>query len=277
MTGGEGKYSVQYIRIYAAQKPGGSLHTYDGQHSAGEVLIYLPNTAGAGNLLICIPISATSGVLPKASATLSNIIQNASKTANSVNETTGVLQGLYLDLNTFIPKNTGFYTYTASLPYPPNTECVNYIIYRPPNSIYLSLNVINTLTSIINRIQPVVKSDINQSSYGYAYNKDGATFGEDSSITLMDCSPVGSDGEVLIDESKDGTSPPTLFNLSDEQKDTMKKVLYYVCIPLVVVLFLLAVIVGVIRTIRSFRKAAEAAQTTTSGGSHQQFIRRGKR
>lgn len=271
-TGGEGKYSVQEIRIYAAKKPGGSLHTYNGQRSAGEVLIYLTNTAGAGNLLISIPISATSGVLPDASSTLSNIIQNASRTANSKNETTGVLQGLYLNLNTFIPKNTGFYTYTASLPYPPNTECVNYIIYQPPNSIHLSLNVINKLTSIISRVPGLVKSednsDINYSSMGFAYNKKGAIFGEDSSVTVMDCSPVGNDGEVLVDESKDGTSSPTMFNLSDKQKDTMKNVLLYGCISLL----LLIIMLGILR----FFSNQTPHSLAKTGGGYQSFNKRCK-
>tara|TARA_Y100000389_G_C17460898_1_gene521623 strand:+ start:713 stop:1753 length:1041 start_codon:yes stop_codon:yes gene_type:complete len=205
-NGGEGKYAVQEIRIYCATNPGGSLHKYDQTRATGEVIIHLNNIIGSGDLIICIPISSSNGTLPKATRQLTSIITKALSTANSQNEVSGQLSGVELKLNQFIPKNSGFYSYTATLPYPPCTNCVNYIVYSLPDAIFLDTNTIEQLTGIINRLAPPIHSSA-APNLGYSYNKKGAIHTSmRNGETVMDCQPIGSNGEILISENKDGPS-----------------------------------------------------------------------
>ena len=220
-NGGEGKYAVQEVRIYCATDPGGSLHKYEGIRATGEVIIYLNNIAGSGHLIICIPISSTTGTLPKATAELSSIINNSLSVINSTNETMGPKIGVELDLNNFIPKNEGFYSYTATLPYSPCTNCINYVVYSLPNAIFLPNSIVSQLTDIITRLATPIHSST-QSNIGYSYNKTGAVHTSIiSGETYMDCQPVGEDGEVLISENKNGPSS-LISGLSPEAQAQFK-------------------------------------------------------
>ena len=264
-TGGEGKYSVQEVRVYCATNPGGSLHKYDDERATGEVIIYLNNTIGAGNLIICIPIISSQGSLPKATSQLTNIIQNSLSTANSSDESNGPLRGVELDLNYFIPKKAGFYSYTATLPYPPCTNCINYIVYTPLHGIYLSKNTITKLTEIIERLTPPIHSS-DQPTIGYAYNKTGATKDNENDDTYMDCQPVGEDGEVLISENKDGI-PSIISGLSPEAQAQFKSAVLIISIILLLVGFLCLILFGLPIAMRGigWEQSAEKLSAITSG------------
>ena len=229
-SGGDGKYSVQEIRLYCGNSEG-SLHRYDGKRATGEIIIYLNNMIGSGNLIICIPISKSNGTLPNATSELTTIIKKALTTANSPNETSGPLNGIKLNLNNFIPKSSGFYSYTATLPYPPCSNCVNYIVYSLPDAIFLDITTITTITEIIKKYSPPIHSS-NNSNIGYSYNKAGTI----NSVlttdgTYMDCQLVGSDGEELINEPKDGVSNKFL-GLSPETEAKLKHILLIVSLVL---------------------------------------------
>ena len=268
-TGGEGKYSVQEVRVYCATNPGGSLHKYDDKRATGEVIIYLNNTIGAGNLIICIPIISSNGSLPKATSQLTNIIQNSLSTANSSDESNGPLRGVELDLNYFIPKKAGFYSYTATLPYPPCTNCINYIVYTPQHGIYLSKNTITKLTEIIERLTPPIHSS-DQPTIGYAYNKSGATQGGDSDDTYMDCQPVGEDGEVLISENKDGI-PSIISGLSPEAQAQFKSAVLIISLILLLVGFLCLILFGLPIAMRGlgWEESAEKVSALIRGKNNQ--------
>ena len=235
-SGGDGKYSVQEIRLYCGNSEG-SLHRYDGKRATGEIIIYLNNMIGSGNLIICIPISKSNGTLPNATSELTTIIKKALTTANSPNETSGPLNGIKLNLNNFIPKSSGFYSYTATLPYPPCSNCVNYIVYSLPDAIFLDITTITTITEIIKKYSPPIHSS-NNSNIGYSYNKAGtinsvlATDG-----TYMDCQLVGSDGEQLIDEPKDGVSD-VFLGLTPETEAKLKHILLIVSLVLLIAIIL---------------------------------------
>ena len=264
-SGGEGKYSVQEVRIYCASNPGGSLHKYDRQRATGEIIIYLSNSIGSGNLIICIPIISTNGSLPKATAQLTAIIQNSLSTVNSPNESIGPLRGVELKLNDFIPKNAGFYSYTATLPYPPCTNCINYVVYSPPDGIFLSQSTISSLTEIIQRLTtPIHSSD--QANIGYAYNKTGATHSGETGDTFMDCQPVGEDGEVLISENKDGGAS-IISGLSPEARSQFKSAILIISIILLSIGFLCLILFGLPKAMSGlgWQKSSEKISAMTSG------------
>ena len=244
-SGGDGKYSVQEIRLYCGNSEG-SLHRYDGKRATGEIIIYLNNMIGSGNLIICIPISKSNGTLPNATSELTTIIKKALTTANSPNETSGPLNGIKLNLNNFIPKSSGFYSYTATLPYPPCSNCVNYIVYSLPDAIFLDITTINELTSppeIIKKYSPPIHSS-NNSNIGYSYNKSGATNSVLTDLTYIDCQPVGSDVEQLIDEPKDGVSD-IFLGLTPETEAKLKQILLIISLALLGVGILIFIIIGI--------------------------------
>ena len=260
-NGGEGKFKVQEIRVYCA-KPSGSLHTYAGTRAIGEVILYLSNMTGSGDLIICIPISSGGGVLPKATSELSSIIQNSLQTANRAGETTGLIKGINLNLNNFIPQGSGFYSYTATLPFSPCSNCVNYVVYSPPDTIGLPNTIIDSLITIIGTASTNVKLS-SQQNIGYAYNQKGAIFGSNDEDIVIDCQPIGSDGEILISEPKSGSSN-ILLGLSPDTIASIKQVLLIIGIIMLSIMGLLFIIFGTrwVLSKTGFKSSTEVTRKT---------------
>jgi hypothetical protein len=221
-NGGEGNFAVEEIRIVHP-----SIHTYGKreQHADAELIIHLNNISGGRNLIICIAITNKNGSQPGASEQLRQIINYVSRMGNSKNEG-GTVQGLNFDLNAFIPKRKGFYAYTANLPYPPCSKCVDYVVYDL-NDAAISLDIESL--KIIKALVAVTYANIQPMSrkIGYAYNKRGAQHGLGSSNNAIwiDCQPTGANGKILVDENKQGVLTNDSFRmfsgLSDDQRTTL--------------------------------------------------------
>ena len=99
---------VSDFRIYAP-----SLHTYDGVHADGEIII---SHSGTLNLLVCIPlvISSTNNSAQK---NLKDIITLAAKQTPTIGESASLNINNFT-INNFIPSKE-FYVYNATLPYSP--------------------------------------------------------------------------------------------------------------------------------------------------------------
>ena len=204
-TGGD--YSINEIRVYHP-----SLHTYKGRRADAELIIDHTNLVGGNDLIVCIPISINSGTLQNATEQLTQIIEFMTRVGNKPGEG-GNIQGLNFNLNDFIPKKKGFFTYSASLPYPPCTSCVEYIVYDLNTaSISLTNSVFNKLKSIISAKKIPIQEVTN--NLGLGYNKNGAIYGSAITSIWIDCQPTGSHGEVLIQEKKNLISNEQEFSLN---------------------------------------------------------------
>jgi carbonic anhydrase len=215
--GGQGDFAVEEVRLYHP-----SVHTYGPKktRAEGELIIYLNNISGGKNLIICIALTTKNGTQPKATSQLTNIINDTLQIGNTLGEGGGI-QGLNFNLNDFIPIKKGFYSYTANLPHPPCTSCVDYIVYDMNDAaINLDDTTMNNFKSVITSNLSTIVPITDKINYGY--NKAGALLGlsQDGNEIYIDCNPTGSSGDVLINESKNGIindNPFALFKriLSD--------------------------------------------------------------
>tara|TARA_E500000178_G_C16966605_1_gene728757 strand:+ start:407 stop:1396 length:990 start_codon:yes stop_codon:yes gene_type:complete len=243
LNGGESNFIIDEVRVYSP-----SLHTYGSNKSKAEaeVIIILSNITGGRHLIISIPITAQNGDLPQASEQLTSIITYMISTGNTKGEG-GLVKGLNFDLNSFIPKNKGYYSYSASLPWDPCEKCTDYIVFDKKDS-RISLN-----NFVISKLKKMVKEDIwivvtgkNPDHLGYAYNKKGAkpNLGENDAIWI-NCYPTGADGKILVEESKSGILNNNSFGMfTGTDQKTFEKYMYFlkvfiISIICVVILFYL--------------------------------------
>jgi len=110
-NGGVSKLVVKEIRIYVP-----SMHSYKNEPIPGELFIVLNNTQGGRNLIISLPITNSHGTIPYASSVISEVVTFLGTNGNSEGEG-GNVKGMSVDLNRFIPKNTGYYSYVGHLPW----------------------------------------------------------------------------------------------------------------------------------------------------------------
>jgi carbonic anhydrase len=238
MNGGEGNYAVEEIRIYHP-----SIHRYGKKkvRADAELIIHLNNVSGGKNLIVCIPITNKNGSQPGASDQLKQIINYLSRMGNSTGEG-GTVQGLNFDLNTFIPQKKGFYAYTASLPYPPCSKCIDYIVYDVNDAaISLDNSTLSKVKSLI--AASYIPVQANSQKLGYAYNKRGAQYGLGNNDAIwIDCQPTGSNGQILMDENKEGILSNNSFSMfsgmSHDKYEKWKHIVVVLSLVLAAVLVL---------------------------------------
>ena len=249
---GGGNYSVDEIRIYTP-----SLHTYNGQHSNAELIIYHKNTIGGKNLIVCIPISSNMGSQHNGSTQLSSLINYI-----SANPTDSNVRGITFNLNDFIPKEH-YYTYTATLPYNPCTSCIDYIVFDLGNgSIKLPLEILNKLEKIISKNNTQIQSLTNNLDYAYSKNIPIYGFSNSDRDIYIECNPTGSDGEVLIENNKETIFSGNSYSLLP----TMNINTFY---NFIIVSLLLLIIFGFIYLSNKLNKTTNTSSTSSiqSGGS----------
>jgi len=194
--GGGGNYSVDEIRLYSP-----SLHTYSGTHADAELIIYHNNIVGGKNLLICIPISSTLGSPNAASKQLTEIVNYMSKMGNSQTEGDNI-QGVNFNLNNFIPDDY-YYTYTATLPYYPCYNCIDYIVFNIGNGVVnISPSTLKQLNNIISKNELTIKEINSTLEFTYSKNKPKYGSSDPDKNIYIECNPTGADGEVLVEEQK---------------------------------------------------------------------------
>lgn len=194
-----GEYIINEIRIY---RP--SLHTYNGEHVDAEILIDHKNTMGGNDLILSLPITSKSGTQPNATRQLENIIEFMKKVGNNPGEG-GNINDMNFDLNDFIPKKKGFYTYSGTMPFLPCKDCVIFIVWDINDAaINLDIDILKDLKSIINSKSFTIQPFSN--NLGLAYNSAGATKKSSAEDSIwIDCQPTGStiEEEITFGEKKD--------------------------------------------------------------------------
>ena len=114
-VGRHSKLVVKEMRLYAPSR-----HSYKNSLADGELLILLNNIDGGRNLIVSIPIAKSHGTIPYASSILSEVVSFLGRVGNSEGQG-GNVTGTSIQLNKFIPKNTGYYSYVGHPPWTTET------------------------------------------------------------------------------------------------------------------------------------------------------------
>tara|TARA_B000000557_G_C20740231_1_gene428244 strand:- start:90 stop:1079 length:990 start_codon:yes stop_codon:yes gene_type:complete len=234
-NGGESDLNVHELRIYSP-----SIHTYGSnrERADAELLIILNNVTGGRHVIVSLPISTQNGNLPIASDQLTNIIRYLGNNGNSQGEG-GEVRGLNFDLNSFIPKGKGYYSYSASLPWDACEKCTDYIVYDKKD-VVISLNnfVLSKLQKIIVENKNIKIKKTRHHELGYAYNKRGAIPNLDNNDTIwINCYPTGSEGQILVEESKSGILNNNAFGIfTGIKQSTFEKYLFLIKVIIATIL-----------------------------------------
>tara|TARA_R110002074_G_scaffold321051_9_gene491543 strand:- start:9095 stop:10048 length:954 start_codon:yes stop_codon:yes gene_type:complete len=192
VTYNDEKYNVQEIRVYQP-----SLHQYKGTNADGEILI-IHNGPGK-NLIVSVPFMV-GGKTDKGSSQLANMITESASRIPSVDESVTLSMGDF-NLSNFIPQSKGYFSYTGTLPYDPCNGSYNYIVYAVDNA----LNIPNDVLEKLKQITDNTECKINENNV--FYNKNGANSKNSNDDIFIDCQPVDSGGNILVDMNMaDGNS-----------------------------------------------------------------------
>lgn len=188
-------YDVQEIRLYIP-----SLHSYNDSKTDGELIIVHTSNTGDVPLLVCIPIKSNN-TSSNSALLFKTLVDTVASSAPSDGETTTVnIPNFNLDL--LVPKKP-FFSYSATEPYQPCSENVDYIVFSPlQGSLDIMPETLKKLESIIANNPYDIKSGPN-----LFYNEKGPSNGVSSGEIYIDCQPVGSSDETKEIVTDMGTSP----------------------------------------------------------------------
>jgi len=189
-------FDVKEIRLYTP-----SLHSYNDSKTDGELVIVHTSNTGAKPLLVCIPIKSnnTSSV---SALFFKTLIDTVASSAPSDGETTTVnIPKFNLDL--LVPRKP-FFSYSATEPYQPCSENVDYIVFGPlQGSLDMMPETLTKLQSIILSNPYDIKKGPNLFYNDKGPSQGGAGGGE----IYIDCQPVGSSDESTEVVTDMGSSP----------------------------------------------------------------------
>lgn len=217
-------YNVSDIRIYAP-----SLHSYNGNKTDGEMIISHTSSLGNTPLLVCIPIvkndsSTSSSIL------LDTIISTTASNAPSEGESVNVNVSNF-NINTFVPKKP-YFSYSATIPYQPCRQQVDYIVFLPEHGCPLSSTSFTTLTNIISANTYTVKSGI---PYFYNANGPNTTGSIGSNDIYIDCQPVGQSDQTTTVVNNTNVQPIDINSILNSP--LFQIIIGVLCTILVILLF----------------------------------------
>lgn len=216
-------YVVKEVRIYHK-----SLHSFNGNKMDGEMIIVHVSNTGEMPLLVCIPIqiSNSSSI---SSGFFRNVVTSMSKNAPSEGDSTTIKINNY-NLNSLVPKKS-FYSYTATEPYQPCSENVNYVVYDA-SEIYLDIpqDVYDNLKKIITENYYTVKSGVS-----FFYNSKGPNTASEDDI-YIDCQPVGQSDET-VNVTNSTSSINYDFSFEDLKNNDFFKFIISIIIFLIIIYF----------------------------------------
>jgi carbonic anhydrase len=216
-------YVVKEIRIYHK-----SLHSFNKNKLDGEMVIVHTSNTGEMPLLVCIPMKVSNSASISA-IFFTNVVTTMSKNAPSEGDSTTIKMNNY-NLNNLVPKKA-FYSYTATEPYQPCSEKVNYVVYDA-SEIYLDIpqNIYDNLTKIILENYYTVKSNV-----PFFYNSKGANTSTSDDI-YIDCQPVGQ-SEDTINVVNNSSKTSYDFSFEDLKNNVFFKFIIAVIIFLIIIYF----------------------------------------
>lgn len=188
-------YDVQEIRLYTP-----SLHSYNDSKTDGEFIIVHTSNTGQRPLLVCIPIKSNN-TSSNSALFFKTLIDTVASSAPSDGEATTVNIPKF-NLDFLVPRKP-FFSYSATEPYQPCTENVDYIVFSPlQGSLDMMPDTLTKLQTIILSNPYDVKSGPN-----LFYNDKGPSLGAGSGEIYIDCQPVGSSEQSTEIVTDTGSSP----------------------------------------------------------------------
>ena len=256
-NGEEHKYNLDEMRIYTP-----SLHSFDfpGNKTAGELILSHSSNFTGKKLLICIPLTKSSGILPLASNILEKILSNVNKMANSKNQTTNI-PNLTVNLNKFIPEER-YYNYVSITPYAPYSDA--YIVVFPQSaSITINKNSLDVLSKIIPYKQDKMcnEKSISKSDALYSYSSKAPIYQDSDPNYALICEPTGDGDGEKKDIIEDG--PTSIFATKKYWVGIGAILLFIVLIA--VVSFILFIIIQKIRGVAVYEGSGANSSPDSSG------------
>jgi carbonic anhydrase len=178
-------YDVQELRLYTP-----SLHSYNETKTDGELIVVHTSNTGSKPLLVCVPIKGNNTSSDSA-LFFKTLIDTVASNAPAEGDYTAV-NVTNFNLEILVPKKP-FYSYSATEPYNPCTENVDYIVFSPVEaSLDIMPESLKTLQSIIKGNPYSIKTGAK-----LFYNEKGPSMGNSNGQIYIDCQPVGSSDDTV--------------------------------------------------------------------------------
>ena len=178
-------YDVQELRLYTP-----SLHSYNDIKTEGELIVVHTSNMGSKPLLVCIPIKSNNTSSDSA-LFFKTLIDTVASNAPTEGDNTSVnITNFNLEL--LVPKKP-FYAYSATEPYNPCSERVDYIVFSP---VEASLDI---MPGSLTKLQAIITSNPYSVKTGAKlfYNEKGPSMGNSDGQIYIDCQPVGSSDDTV--------------------------------------------------------------------------------
>lgn len=217
-------YMVKEVRIYHP-----SLHSFNGNKLDAEMVIVHNSNTGEIPLLVCLPIRVSNS-MSLSSGFFRNVVTTMSKNAPSEGDSTTIQINNY-NLNILVPKKP-FYSYTATEPYQPCSENVNYVVYDATETyLDISKDVYEKMKKIVLENYYTTKSDV-----PFFYNSKGANSATSDDI-YIDCQPVGQSDETVNVVTDNSNSSYDDFSIEDLKNNDIFKFFIAIIIFLILIYF----------------------------------------
>jgi carbonic anhydrase len=193
------QYNVSDMKLYQP-----SLHKYGGVTCDAELIIYHTNITQNANVIVSVPIMATS----TSTGVMDTLISQVASRANSEGGKTTI--GIpSFSLSNIVP-SAPFYNYVGTFPVYPCISSVEYVVFDKPHAITITSSSLIQLKKIITQHSYSTRSNTN----GLFYNKTGPTTGNGAAGDgiYIECNPTGADGNVLV---KQGSTLATQADPND--------------------------------------------------------------
>jgi len=211
-------YNDENYMVISAFLVSPSIHTFNGQKADAELIIWHISISGNGSnqLMVCIPIKASSETTADSATFFDLILQTVVQTAPSQGQHT-IYHNPTFSFQPFVPMKP-YYSYRGSnlllstllggkcyledSTGKTNDPGVDYLVYHADNAITMSMPTLAALQKVIPVPVPLVAVDEKLNPDGIFYNPSGPVKLNSGEI-YIDCQPTGSDGEIIVASRKD--------------------------------------------------------------------------
>ena len=193
-----------------------SIHTYNGQKTDAELIMWHMSTDNTKQLFVCVPIKASSTSTADSSIFLDLIMQEVTATAPADDQHT-IYHNVTFSFNKFVPM-APYFSYSGDnllLTTLLGGKCykkdngqdvspeVDYLVYHTDDAITMSPQTLAALQKVIPKPLNVPTVDESLNPGGLFYNPNGP-INQSAGEIYIDCQPTGSDGEILVAARLDG-------------------------------------------------------------------------